>query len=309
MSLHLQLVECVPNFSEGRDSVKIAAIADVIGRAPGVHLLDVTADADHNRCVITFIGPPGEIGEAALRGIGRAAELIDLNHHRGAHPRIGATDVVPFIPISGCGLDACTRIAERVAEQAWLRFHIPTYLYGAASRAPERHNLEWIRRGQFETLRETVKADPARRPDFGEPRLHPTAGATAVGARKFLVAYNVLLNTPDVALAQAVAKKVRAAGGGLPCVKALGLRLESRNLAQVSMNLMDCDVTPIPVAFEAVRSEARALGVEVLESEIVGLVPQAAFAGTSPEDLKLARFTPEKILDRRIDRLRTEALP
>lgn len=295
-----RVIECVPNFSEGRDEGKIASITEAITSAPGVSVLDVAADPDHNRSVITFTGSPAQIGEGALGAIGRAAELIDLNRHRGAHPRIGAADVVPFVPVSGCGLDACARIAEWVAEQAWLRFQIPTYLYGAAARVPERANLEWIRRGQFEELRKTIETDPQRRPDFGEPRVHPTAGATAVGARKFLLAYNVNLDTQDVELARAIARKIRAAGGGLPCVKALGLRLESRNLAQVSMNLTDFEVTPLPAAFEAVRRESERLGVEVMESEIVGLAPRAAFAGASPESLKLREFTAGKILENRI---------
>ena len=204
------IIECVPNFSEGRDPEKVKAIVLAILDGPEVYLLDQEMDADHNRCVITFVGTRESVGKAALRGMGKAAELIDLNRQRGAHPRIGATDVMPFIPISGVTLAECVRIAEEVAEEAWRRFKIPTYLYEAAARRPERRNLENIRRGQFEGLREEVRTNPARRPDFGEAALHPTAGATVVGARKFLIAYNIDLNTPEVALAKAIAKKIRA---------------------------------------------------------------------------------------------------
>ena len=196
------IVECVPNFSEGRDAKKVEAIIAALLAGPEVYLLDQEMDADHNRCVITLVGTRESVGEAALRGIGKAAELIDLTKHQGAHPRLGATDVVPFVPVAGVTLDDCVRIAEWVAEEAWRRFQIPTYLYEAAARKPERKNLENIRRGQFEGLREEVRTNPERLPDFGEAALHPTAGATVVGARKFLIAYNINLNTPDVAAGQ-----------------------------------------------------------------------------------------------------------
>src|SRR6266567_462629 len=202
------LVECVPNFSEGRDAAKVEAIVQALVAGPEVYLLDKEMDADHNRSVITLVGTREQIGKAALRGIGRAAELIDLNQHRGAHPRLGATDVVPFVPVSGVTLEDCVRIAECVAEEAWRRFRIPTYLYEAAARKAERRNLENIRRGQFEGAREEVLTNPERLPDFGENALHPTAGATVVGARKFLIAYNINLNSPDVALAKTIAKKI-----------------------------------------------------------------------------------------------------
>src|SRR5208283_3731333 len=222
---------------------------------PDVYLLDKEMDADHNRCVITLVGTRESVGEAALRGIGKAAELIDLNHQQGAHPRLGATDVVPFIPISGVNLEDCVRIAEWVAEQAWRRFKIPTYLYEAAARQPERRNLENIRRGQFEGLREEVRTNPKRFPDFGEAELHPTAGATVVGARKFLIAYNINLNTPEVALAKAIAQKIRASSGGFPCVKAMGVELATRHLAQVTMNLTGFETTSIAKVFDAVTQE------------------------------------------------------
>src|SRR6266581_8051835 len=235
------LVECVPNFSEGRDASKVAAIIEALLAGPDVYLLDQEMDADHNRSVVTLVGTRESIGEAALRGIGRAAELIDLNHHQGAHPRLGSTDVVPFVPVRGVTLEDCVRIAEWVAEETWRRFRIPTYLYEAAARKPERRNLENIRRGQFEGVREEALTNPERLPDFGprfgEGGLHPTAGATVVGARKFLIAYNVNLNTPDVGLAKSIAKKIRASSGGYPFVKAMGVDLEARHVAQVSMNL------------------------------------------------------------------------
>jgi len=274
------IVECVPNFSEGRDAVKVDAIIRALTSGPEVYLLDKEMDADHNRSVITLVGSREQIGEAALRGIGKAAELIDLNHHQGAHPRLGATDVVPFVPVAGVTLEDCVRIAEFVAEEAWKRFQIPTYLYEAAARSPERKNLENIRRGQFEGVREEVKTNPDRAPDFGPPfpesRLHPTAGATVVGARKFLIAYNINLITADVAIAKAIAKKIRASSGGFPCVKAMGVDLKARHLAQVSMNLTDFETTSIGTVFDAVVREAAAHGVGVVGSEIVGLVPRRA---------------------------------
>src|SRR5215831_18069754 len=250
------MVECVPNFSEGRDSQKVGAIIQALLAGPDVYLLDKDMDADHNRSVITLVGTREQIGEAALRGIGKAAELIDLTQHQGAHPRLGATDVVPFVPISRVTIDDCISIAQWTAEQAWRRFKIPTFLYEAAARKPERKNLENIRRGQFEGLRDEVRTNPERRPDFGEAELHPTAGATVVGARKFLIAFNINLNTSDVSLAKALAKKIRTSSGGLPCVKAMGVSLAARNLTQVSMNLTDFETTSIGAVFDAVTREA-----------------------------------------------------
>jgi glutamate formiminotransferase len=297
------IIECVPNFSEGRDLQKVEAIIRALLEGPDVYLLDQEMDADHNRCVITLVGTRESIGEAALRGIGKAAELIDLTHQQGAHPRLGATDVVPFIPISGVTLEDCVRIAEWVAEQAWRRFKIPTYLYEAAARQPERRNLENIRRGQFEGLREEVRTNPKRHPDFGEAALHPTAGATVVGARKFLIAYNINLNTPEVALAKAIAKKIRASSGGFPCVKAMGVELKSRHLAQVSMNLTDFETTSIVTVFDAVRREASAQGVEILGSEIVGLVPRQALEGAAVQYLKVENYRPQLVFENRLEQI------
>jgi len=294
------IVECVPNFSEGRDAQKVEAIIQAILAGPDVYLLDKEMDADHNRSVITIVGRREVIGEAALRGIGRAAELIDLNQHQGAHPRLGATDVVPFVPVSGVTLEDCVHIAEWVAEEAWRRFQIPTYLYEAAARKPDRKNLENIRRGQFEGLREEVRTNPGRRPDFGEAALHSTAGATVVGARKFLIAYNINLNTSDVRLAKVIAKKIRASSGGFPCVKAMGVELKARNLAQVSMNLTDFETTPIGVVFDAVAREAAAHAAAIVDSEIVGLIPRRALESAAVHHLKLESFRPELIVENRL---------
>ncbi len=294
------LVECVPNFSEGRDSQKVEAIIQALLAGPDVYLLDKEMDADHNRCVITLAGTREQIGEAALRGIGKAAELIDLNHHQGAHPRLGATDVVPFVPISGVTIDDCKRVAEWVAEEAWQRFRVPTYLYEAAARKPQRRNLENIRRGQFEGVREEVRTNAERWPDFGGAELHPTAGATVVGARKFLIAYNINLNTTDVGLAKAIAKKIRASSGGFPCVKAMGVELTARNLAQVSMNLTDFETTSIGTVFDAVTREAAEAGVTVEGSEIVGLIPRRALEDAAVHYLKVEGYRADLIVENRL---------
>ena len=267
------LIECVPNFSEGRDQAKVNAIAEAMKR-DGVYLLDRHLDADHNRCVITLAGEPEPLLEAVLRGVGKAAELIDLTRHAGVHPRIGATDVVPFVPFRHAAMQHCVQMARQAGAEIWKRYRIPVYLYQEAATRPERTNLESIRRGQFERLRQEIAIDSARLPDFGEARLHPTAGATAVGARKFLVAYNIFLNTSDVEIAKRIAKSVRSSSGGLPFVKAMGVLVRGR--AQVSMNLTDVDRTPIPLVFKSVKREAERGGASLLSGEIVGLVPRQA---------------------------------
>ena len=300
------LIECVPNFSEGRDSAVVEAIIRALLAGPDVCLLDREMDADHNRSVITLVGTQESIGKAALRGITEAAELIDLNHHQGAHPRLGATDVVPFIPLAGVTLEDCVHIAEWVAEETWRRLKIPTYLYEAAARKPERVNLENIRRGQFEGVRAEIGSNPERLPDFGEAALHPTAGATVVGARKFLIAYNINLNTPDVAVAKAIAKKIRTSSGGLPCVKAMGVSLKARNLAQVSMNLTDFEATSLATVFEAVTREALALGAQVQDSKIVGLVPRQALDTAAVQFLRIENFRPELIVENRLEQVLTD---
>ena len=293
----MQLVECVPNFSEGRDRAKVDAIVAAM-QMDGVYLLDREMDADHNRCVITLVGDPVNVAEAAVRGVGKAAELIDLTRHTGAHPRLGAADVIPFIPIEGVTLEDCVAIARRAGEEIWKRYQVPVYLYEAAAQIPERQNLENVRRGQFEGIREEVKTNPARKPDFGNAELHPTAGATIVGARKFLVAYNVYLNTPDVDVAKKIGKAVRFSNGGLRYVKGMGVGV--RGLAQVSMNLTDTDQTPIARVFEYVRREAARYGALPLSSEIVGLIPKKALEDAAEWFLQIESFDSSLILENRL---------
>src|ERR1035438_4889862 len=291
------LVECVPNFSEGRDKAKVDAILEAM-KMDGVYLLDREMDADHNRCVITLVGDPVSVAEAAIRGVGKAAELIDLTKHSGAHPRLGAADVIPFIPIEGLTIEDCVAIARRVGEEIWKRYKVPVYLYEAAAQKPDRQNLENIRRGQFEGIREDIKMNPARLPDFGNAELHPTAGATVVGARKFLVAYNVYLNTPDVEIAKKIGKAVRFSNGGLRYVKGMGVGV--RGLAQVSMNLTDTDQTPIARVFEYVKREAARYGVLPLSSEIVGLIPKKALEDAAEWFLQIENFDSSLILENRL---------
>lgn len=291
------LVECVPNFSEGRDKSKVDAIIEAM-KLDGVYLLDREMDADHNRCVITLVGEREPIQQAVIRGVGRAAELIDLNQHQGAHPRLGAADVVPFIPIEGVSIEDCVTMARHVGEQIWQRYQVPVYLYEAAANAPERQNLENIRRGQFEGIRDDIATNPARKPDFGEARLHPTAGACVVGARKFLIAYNIFLNTPDVAIARKVAKAVRFSTGGLRFVKAAGFLV--RGQAQVSMNLTDFEQTPIHRVFEMVRAEAARYGTTPSSSEIVGLIPKKALEQAAEWFLQVENFDSSLILENRL---------
>jgi glutamate formiminotransferase len=292
------LVECVPNFSEGRDKSKVDAIIDAM-KMPGVYLLDREMDADHNRCVITLVGEREPIQEAAIRGVGKASELIDLTQHQGAHPRMGASDVVPFIPIEGVSIEDCVAMARHVGEQIWKRFQIPVYLYEAAATSPERQNLENIRRGQFEGIRADIATNPARKPDFGEARVHPTAGATVVGARKFLVAYNVFLNTADVDIAKKIAKAVRFSTGGFRFVKGAGFLV--RGQAQVSMNLTDFEQTPVHRVFEFVKREAARYGVQAVSSEIVGLIPKKALESAAEWFLQVEHFDSSLILENRLD--------
>jgi len=291
------LVECVPNFSEGRDKTKVDAIVDAM-KMDGVYLLDREMDHDHNRCVITLVGEREPIQEAAIRGVGKAAELIDLNVHQGAHPRMGAADVVPFIPIEGVTIEDCVAMARHVGAEIWKRFQIPVYLYEAAATTPERQNLENIRRGQFEGIRAEIATNPARKPDFGALRVHPTAGATVVGARKFLIAYNIFLNTPDVEIAKKVAKAVRFSSGGLRYVKGAGFPV--RGLAQVSMNLTDFEQTPIHRVFEFVKREAARYGVMPVSSEIVGLIPKKALEQAAEWFLQVENFDSSLILENRL---------
>jgi glutamate formiminotransferase / formiminotetrahydrofolate cyclodeaminase len=291
------LVECVPNFSEGRDKAKVDAIVEAM-KMDGVYLLDREMDADHNRCVITLVGEREAIQEAAIRGVGKAAELIDLNVHQGAHPRMGAADVVPFIPIDGVTIEDCVAMARHVGGEIWKRFQIPVYLYEAAAATPERQNLENIRRGQFEGIRAEIATNATRRPDFGEARVHATAGATVVGARKFLVAYNIFLNTPDVDIAKKIAKAVRFSSGGMRFVKGAGFLV--RGLAQVSMNLTDFEQTPVHRVFEMVKREAARYGVAPVSSEIVGLIPKKALEQVAEWFLQVENFDSSLILENRL---------
>jgi glutamate formiminotransferase len=295
-----RIVECVPNFSEGRRPEVVDAITTAILSAGNVYLLDREMDADHNRAVITIVGPPESIGEAAYRGIEMASRQIDLTCHQGAHPRIGSADVVPFIPIRGVTIEECAAIAREVGRRVADKLEIPVYLYESAATTPARVNLENIRRGQFEGLREEIVSNPERKPDFGPSRLHPTAGATVVGARKPLIAYNINLSTSDVAVAKQIARKVRFSSGGLPYVKAMGVFLSERNLAQVSMNLTDYEQTSIATVFEAVRSQAEQLGTSIAGSEIIGLVPQKALEQAAEAYLRVEHFDSRMILENRL---------
>lgn len=295
-----QLVECVPNFSEGRDMEKVDAIVQAILAVPEVALLDRESDADHNRSVLTFVGPPNAVAEAAFRSVEKAVALIDLTKHTGAHPRLGAADVVPFIPIEGVTLEECVRLAERVGQELWTKLKLPVYLYEAAARRPERANLENIRKGQFEALVQEMGTVAARDPDIGDPVPHPTAGAVVTGARKFLIAYNVNLNTPDLSVAKRIAKTIRFSNGGFRYVKSMGVMLGSRNIAQVSINLTDFEQTPMHLVFETVRREAERCGVGVVGSEIVGLIPKKSIELSAEYFLRFENFRPELVLENRI---------
>src|SRR5690349_1453530 len=295
-----RLIECVPNFSEGRDAAKVEAIVACMSKVAGVYVLDREMDADHNRSVVTLAGEPAAVAEAALLGVGKALELIDLTKHSGAHPRIGATDVLPFIPIEGISLEDCVAMARRVGEEIWKRYRIPVYFYEAAATRPERTNLENIRRGQFEGLREEMKRDHNRLPDIGECKLHPTAGATVVGARKFLIAYNVNLNTSDIGIANKIAKAIRFSSGGLRYVKSMGVELKARNLAQVSINLTDFEQTPMHRVYEMVKREAERYGVIPVGSEIVGLIPKKAIEMAADFFLQLENFSPAQVFENRL---------
>jgi glutamate formiminotransferase/formiminotetrahydrofolate cyclodeaminase len=299
-----RLIECVPNFSEGRDPARIRALVAAMSGIPGSRVLDCHSDADHHRTVITVAGEPEAVAEVALRAVCKATELIDLREHAGEHPRIGATDIVPFVPVEGVSMAECATLARRVGSEIWKRCGVPVYFYEAAATRSDRAQLQALRKGQFEGLRDelghSTQRASERAPDIGGPRLHPSAGAVAVGARKYLIAFNVMLNTPDVAIAKKIARTVRASNGGLPGVKAMGVALRARGLAQVSMNLTDFERTSLRAAFEAVQREALKAGCAVAGSEIVGLAPRAAIDLGDPAALKLERFSPSMILENRI---------
>jgi len=292
--------ECVPNFSEGRDAEKVERIAAAARGVPGVTVLDVERDPAHHRCVISLVGDGEPLLTAVMAMMTIATSTIDLTQHRGEHPRMGATDVVPFVPLGAATMADAVRLAERLGERVARELGIPVYLYAAAARRPERADLAKVREGQFEGLRDAIVADPTRAPDFGPSRVHPTAGAVAIGARPVLIAYNVYLTTPDVAIAKKIAKAVRGRDGGLPEVKALGFDIPERHQAQVSMNLTDYRVTPVHRAFDAVRREAEGHGVGVDESEIVGLVPEDALFDAAEHYLLLRHFDRAAVLERKV---------
>jgi glutamate formiminotransferase/formiminotetrahydrofolate cyclodeaminase len=295
----LKLVECVPNFSEGRRQEVIEAIVNE-ARSRNVKILDVESDADHNRSVLTFVGDPGGVKEAGLAMSAKAIELIDLNKHTGEHPRMGAVDVIPFVPISDVTMEECVQLAREFAEEFASRFKVPVYLYEAAATRPDRKNLADVRRGEFEGLKQQIGKNPDKRPDFGPNAIHPTAGATAIGARPILIAYNVNLATSNLGVAKKIARQVRGRDGGLSAVKALGFELKDRGIVQVSMNMVDYKTSQLFKAFELVRTLAEALGVQVIESEIVGLVPAEALTDTAEFYLRLHSFKKDQILERKL---------
>ncbi len=300
------IIESVPNFSEGRDGAVIERLITALGAVPGAVLLDEHRDADHHRCVLTMAGSATAMAEAAFALVAKASECIDLTHHAGQHPRIGAADVLPFVPLHGSTMACCVELARQVGARIGRELRIPVFLYGEACSRLFRKRLEQIRKGGFEALRQRMATDPAWAPDFGPPRPHPTAGAIAVGARFPLIAYNVCLRSRDVSLARAVAGTIRAADGGLPGVKAVGLALKSRGMVQVSMNLTDYRQTPVHVAFEAVKNEAARLGVAVAQSELVGLIPREAFARAEGYDLQCDALTHDPVLENRLTRCGVE---
>jgi glutamate formiminotransferase/formiminotetrahydrofolate cyclodeaminase len=312
------LVECVPNFSEGRNERIIKAIGDSIRRISGVKLLSVEPDKDYNRCVVTFVGEPGSVKEAAFQATKTAAEMIDMRHHEGQHPRIGATDVVPFVPVSGVAMADCVRLANEYGKRVAEELHIPVYLYEEAARSPVRRNLANVRKGEYEALRDRFK-DPAWQPDYGEPVFNEQSGATVTGARFFLIAYNVNLKTDKKEPAQEIAARIRESGrtvkdasgnstkipGSLKSVKAMGVFLERFNISQVSINLTDYNSTPPHLAYEEVRKEAQKLGVDVTGSEVVGLIPKEALllAGTFYSGRSAASMNEEQLIRTAIERL------
>ncbi len=297
----MKLIECVPNFSEGRRPEVVTAIRDAIAAVEGVTILDASSDASHNRSVITFVAPAERAVKAAFAGMREAAALIDLRQHSGEHPRIGATDVVPFVPLEDATMDDCIALARQLGERVGKELAIPVYLYERAASRPGRVNLADVRRGQFEALVEEIGTNPEREPDFGPNHIHSSAGATAIGARPFLVAYNVYLGgAENLAVAKSIAKAVRGSSGGFKAVKGLGLEVDGQ--AQVSMNLVDTDETPLHVAYDFIAEKARGEGVDATWSEIIGLVPERVLFDASSHYLKLTQFTPDQVLERQVSR-------
>lgn len=292
-------MECVPNFSEGRDLEKIDKIVNPFRSKEGVKLLDYSNDIDHNRLVVTVVGQPEALKEAVIEAIGIAVQLIDLNHHQGQHPRMGAADVVPFIPIKGCTMDDAIALSREVGATVAERYNLPVFLYEKSASAPHRENLAAVRKGEFEGMAEKIKL-PEWHPDFGPAERHPTAGTVAIGARMPLVAYNINLDTPSLEIAHGIAKKIRFIGGGLRYCKAMGVELKERGITQVSINMTDYTKTALYQAMEMVRFEARRYGVNIVGSEIIGLVPMAALIDTSAYYLGLENFSMQQVLEARI---------
>ena len=295
-----RILECVPNFSEGRRKEIVEALAAALTRPPGVALLDSEMDAAHNRCVITVAGDPQAVARGVVQAVGRALELIDLRRHSGEHPRMGATDVIPFVPIAGITTEEAVALSDQVAREIADRYRIPIYMYELSAKVPARQDLAYIRKGEFEGIREEIGTRPERKPDYGPNEVHPSGGAIAIGVRPPLVAYNVYLNTADVKIAQAIARAVRHSTGGLRYVKALGFEIKQRNQVQVSMNLTNFEGTPVFRAFDLVRREAERFGVSVGSSEIVGLVPQKALDACGEYYLRLENFSAGQILENRL---------
>jgi glutamate formiminotransferase len=296
------LIECVPNFSEGRRPEVVAAIADSIARVDTACILDTHVDPDHNRSVITFVAAPEHIVHAAVSGVAKASELIDMRSHRGEHPRLGATDVLPFVPLQEVTMDECVNLAYATGERIAGELAIPVYFYEQAARRPARKNLEDVRRGALELLREQILTNSDRAPDVGPSKVHETAGAIIVGARQILIAFNVVLRSIDIHVARQIARTIRARDGGLPFLKALGFQLHSKDLVQVSMNLVDYRVTGMTEAFTAVKREAEKLGVEIATAEIVGLVPRDALDKNAEYFPALETFSEAKILENQIEK-------
>lgn len=295
------LVECVPNFSEGRKPETVRLIAEAIAAVDSACVLDIHIDPDHNRSVITFVASPEKIVKAAVNAVRRASELIDMRAHQGEHPRLGATDVLPFVPVRGVTMDDCVRLAHDAGRIIAGDLLIPVYYYERAALREDRVNLEDVRRGALELLREQITTLPDRAPDEGLARVHESAGAIAVGARPFLIAFNVVLNSTDITFAREIARKVRARNGGLPFVKALGFRLQTRKLVQVSMNLVNYEATGMTAVYDVIQREAQLLGVEIKSAEIVGLVPRNAIDRNAAYFAKLENFSESKILEHQID--------
>ena len=293
----MQLIECVPNFSEGRRQDVIDEIVNCFKGKRGVYLLDHRADEDHNRLVISLVGVPAPIQDALLEAAKVALKHIDMNAHQGGHPRIGAVDVVPFTPIKGISMEECIALAHNFGERYYKETGIPVYFYEDAAKRPERKRLEVIRKGQYEVLKDEAKTNPDRKPDIGEACLHPTAGATVIGARKFLVAFNVNLNTTDINIAKKIANTVRASSGGFCHVKGIGLALEERGITQVSMNLVDYEKNSLYRVLEMIRMEAKRWGGQVIETEVYGMIPVNAILESAAYYLQIADFDPAQVLE------------